>query len=264
MLDFETKVDGGSGTSGQEAAAEFNNYIDELKGSVTDSGQTLDNTGADITQLGTSLSIHAAGSDFFTAANTNAYVLSVLVSPSFRSPIAYFTGMRIRTSIGNPNTSSTVTVDVSGLGVKSVKKNGVDPQIGDLDGFVEMVYDGTNFEIMALQKLQSLNPKAIAVAAGSITSDGAGAQDISNTFGVSDCTINGGTDAFEFTLSTALSNQSDMYGNSTAPTAIVGLSGAFSPISASTFQTAMIITSTGVADTTAGLIFSFQVFDIAA
>ena len=77
-----------------------------------------------------------------------------------------------------------------------------------------MVYDGTNFEIMALQKLQSLNPKGIAVAGGKITSDGiSGPQDISNTFGISDCSIVtlAAGEGFEFTLDNPITGNDDMY-----------------------------------------------------
>ncbi|MEE9222975.1 MAG: hypothetical protein V3V40_05920 [Nitrosomonadaceae bacterium] len=141
MLDFGTKVDNGVGAAGILTAVEFNNYIDELENAVTNTGQTLDATGTDVTQLSKAASIYAAGSDFYTATGTNTYVLSTV--GSFLAPVAYFDGMRVRAVIGNANTGAS-TVNVDSLGAKNVFNSGAALSGGELDDNVELVFDNGN------------------------------------------------------------------------------------------------------------------------
>ncbi len=76
----------------------------------------------------------------------DAYV--VTLSPA---AIAYAAGMGIRFKAANANTGA-CTVNVNGLGAKSIKMdNGTDPPAGMIaaDAIVTVVYDGTNFQVVA-------------------------------------------------------------------------------------------------------------------
>ena len=68
------------------------------------------------------------------------------------APAAYYTGMEIKFIPGNTSTSATVTLNVNGLGAKSVKTTlGNDLQLGNLDAngsIAHVVYDGTNFVLL--------------------------------------------------------------------------------------------------------------------
>jgi hypothetical protein len=71
------------------------------------------------------------------------------VSPSL-APLAYVVGLPFDVVAPGTNSSTTVTVNVSGLGTKPIKRSdGADPQIGDLVAgtLYRTVYDGTNIRI---------------------------------------------------------------------------------------------------------------------
>lgn len=87
----------------------------------------------------------------------NAYVLSL--SPALD---AYITGMPICFNAENANTGAS-TIDINGLGTKTIKKNGSeDLSIGDIlaGQIVTVIYDGTNFQLMAAPRALALRDAA--------------------------------------------------------------------------------------------------------
>ncbi|OPY03781.1 MAG: hypothetical protein A4E60_00078 [Syntrophorhabdus sp. PtaB.Bin047] len=83
----------------------------------------------------------------------NAYVLTL--SPALD---AYIPGMPVCFKVGNANTGAS-TIDINGLGVKAIKKNGnEDLAVGDIlaGQIVTVIYDGTNFQLMAAPRVLAL------------------------------------------------------------------------------------------------------------
>lgn len=130
-------------------ASEFNSIVDELKNIITSAGQTL--TGADVTQIAKSIANYVINGNFFTDSGVaNAYLLGVVGAKL--APTNYVNGFTVVFKVGNSNTGAS-TVNIAGLGVKSIKKNnGADDlDSGDLvtGNIVELVYDlsGDYFEL---------------------------------------------------------------------------------------------------------------------
>lgn len=130
-------------------AAEFNSLVDELKNIITSSGQAL--TGADVTQIAKGIANYVMNGNFFTDSGVaNAYLLNVVGAKL--APTTYTNGFTVLFKVGNTNTGAS-SVNVGGLGVKSIKKNnGADDlDAGDLSmgSIVELVYDlsGDYFEL---------------------------------------------------------------------------------------------------------------------
>lgn len=149
MRDIATKVDGSSTLS----AAEFNDIPGELENAITSTGQAL--SSGDLNQLGKAMATYTGLSDFYTdSGSANAYVLTAV--GSLKSPASYVSGMRIRFKPANANTTA-ATVNVAGLGVKSIKtlSGSSDPASGDIAASTDitMVYDGTNFRIISAAPL---------------------------------------------------------------------------------------------------------------
>lgn len=104
----------------------------------------------------------------------DAYV--VTLSPV---PAAYTTGMVVRFKAANTNTT-TSTVNVNGLGTKTIKRLGgtTDMSVGDIASgqMITIVYDGTNFQMVnpsAVDPLSSLgNGPYGSAALGNVTFDG--------------------------------------------------------------------------------------------
>ena len=122
------------------------NQLAEIDNAITTSGQTP-STG-NTNQIGIAMSKYAS-SDYFTDSGAaDAYVLTA--TGSFKSPDAYFEGMKIRFRADNANTGAT-TINVATLGVKSVKKADGSTALaaGDIptDRDTEATYDGTNFRL---------------------------------------------------------------------------------------------------------------------
>lgn len=140
MDDFGIKQDDSAPPAGQFDASEANNELPELMNAVENSGQTL--SIGDNFQLSKSMTNHTAVADFYSALGTNTYTLSPV--GSFTGPTLYIDGMRVRSLIGNANTSTVVTVNVNSLGAKSVFNNGAAVAIGVFTGNCEMVYSASD------------------------------------------------------------------------------------------------------------------------
>lgn len=75
----------------------------------------------------------------------NKYALEPLGN-SFMRPAEYFSGMEVIFSCARPNTSTTPTANVSGLGEVSIyRKTGEQVQVGEIYGTVHLIYDGNDF-----------------------------------------------------------------------------------------------------------------------
>ncbi len=105
-------------TPGSElTAAQWNQPMSELQNLFE--AFSIAASAGDLNQVGKALVNLIATADFYTDSGAaDAYVLSS--NATNQNPTAYFTGMRIRFSPDNANTT-TSTVNVTGLGVKALK-----------------------------------------------------------------------------------------------------------------------------------------------
>lgn len=131
--------------------SEVNNFIASTGVSATD---------VDLNQMGVAITEYAAGADFYTDTGAaDAYVVGVVGSKKASSQ--YFNGMRVRFIPANVNTGAS-TINVSGLGVKNIKKadGSTNPAAGDIPITTEigLTYDGTNFRITAQANVTSPAP----------------------------------------------------------------------------------------------------------
>jgi hypothetical protein len=103
-----------------------------------------------LNQLGKALAGYVANGEFYTDSGVaNAYILTP--EGGKQSPPAYTDGMRVRFVAANNNTGIGATVNVAGLGVKSiVRADGSNPYSGTISGETELVFDLGNdrFELV--------------------------------------------------------------------------------------------------------------------
>jgi hypothetical protein len=139
--------DGGATSAGILTAVEWNELPQEVQNTITSLGISL--SSGDLQQLVKSISSYVAHGDFYTAAGTDAYVLSALGTQL--KPHAYANGMRVRFVVPNTNTGAS-TVNVASLGVKDIEIDGGALGAGDLavGDPVELWYDGTAFQLIRL------------------------------------------------------------------------------------------------------------------
>ena len=144
MQSYPTKTDGVS----VEPAAEYNNLASELKSTVTSLGITLDS--GSIIQLAEVIQIYSLIGKYYTDSGAaDAYVLTA--DPVTRiSPTIYYDGMEVSWLPAFSNTGAS-TINLAGLGVKSVVKNDGATALNALDivanKFSRATYDGTNFRL---------------------------------------------------------------------------------------------------------------------
>lgn len=151
MRDFGTKIDNSSpADSGRLKAEEFNVIAIELEKSVSSGGIELDpavGPDANLEALSEAMSRYASGGVFYEDSGAaNAYLLD---TPSgvdgFVMPKSYFDGMQIEFYPTN-NCTGASTVNVNGIGVKSIKRpDGTDLAANDILTDVSVVarYDET-------------------------------------------------------------------------------------------------------------------------
>lgn len=120
MRSVPTKITGNTYT-----ATEFNELpSQELQNAVLTSGQIL--SSGDLNQLGKAMAVYGSAGDFYTdGGSANTYVLTPIGTPARQAPPTYVDGVRVRFVAGNSNTGAS-TINLNGLGVKSLKENGVD------------------------------------------------------------------------------------------------------------------------------------------
>lgn len=149
MQDLNDKVTGGTLT-----APEWNEVPSEIQNVIEGLGITL--SSGDLNQLGKAIAGYVANGTFYLdSGSANTYVLATVGSK--QNAPAYTTGFHIQFIAGNTNTSAS-TVNVGGLGVKSIKSEvgvlGANNIIaGDL---VEAFFDGTDFILIDVDSVKAL------------------------------------------------------------------------------------------------------------
>jgi len=121
------------------------NQLAEINNLITSSGQSLD---ANILeQVAKAVANYTNSGNFYTENGVaNSYTL--IGAGSFKTPTAYINGMVIRFITANANTTTTPIVNLAGLGAKNIKKaDGTSVIAGDINGYVELRYNGTDFLI---------------------------------------------------------------------------------------------------------------------
>ena len=144
MSNFITNKQDGVSTLG----ADEWNQIAEINNLILSGGLTLDTNV--VNQAAKSIANLVSSANFFTENGTaNNYTL--IASGSFIAPTSYINGMVIRFITTNANTTTTPTVNLAGLGAKNIKKADGNPVIaGDIAGYVELRYNGTDFLLSPL------------------------------------------------------------------------------------------------------------------
>lgn len=151
MQDLNDKVTGNSLT-----APEWNEVPSEIQNVIEDTGQTL--SSGDLNQLGKGVAMYAANGVFYTDSGAaNAYVLTAIGGK--QTPPAYADGMTVRFIPGNDNTGA-ATVNVAGLGVKSIKAGGADIPAGYLNtsSIATLIYDNANGWFEWQRQGEAINP----------------------------------------------------------------------------------------------------------
>lgn len=134
-------------------ASEWNQFA-EINNFLVSAGITPD--GSVLNQIAKGVANYSSASNFFAENGTvNNYTL--IANNNFLAPTSYITGMVIRFITANTNTTTTPTVNLAGLGAKNIKKaDGSSVVAGDITGYVELRYDGTNF-LLKNQGISYLN-----------------------------------------------------------------------------------------------------------
>ena len=128
-------------------ASEYNQFA-EINNLISSAGITADANV--LNQVAKSVANYSNASNFFTENGTvNNYTL--IASGSFLAPTSYINGMVIRFITTNANTTTTPNVNLAGLGAKNILKADGNPLVaGDISGYVELRYNGTNFLLSPL------------------------------------------------------------------------------------------------------------------
>ena len=128
-------------------ASEWNQFA-EINNLISSAGITPD--GSVLNQVAKSIANYSNASNFFIENGTvNNYTLTA--NNNFLAPTSYIAGMVIRFITTNANTTTTPTVNLAGLGAKNILKADGNPVIaGDVSGYVELRYNGTDFLLSPL------------------------------------------------------------------------------------------------------------------
>jgi hypothetical protein len=121
------------------------NQLAEINNLITSSGQSLDVNVLE--QVAKAVANYTNSGNFYTENGiANSYTL--IGAGSFKTPTAYINGMVIRFITTNANTTTTPIVNLAGLGAKNIKKaDGTAVVAGDISGYLELRYNGTDFLI---------------------------------------------------------------------------------------------------------------------
>lgn len=128
-------------------ASEWNQFA-EINNFLVSAGITPD--GSVLNQIAKGVANYSSASNFFIENGTvNNYTL--IANNNFLAPTSYIAGMVIRFITTNANTTTTPTINLAGLGGKNIKKaDGSSVIAGDINGYVELRYDGTQFLLSPL------------------------------------------------------------------------------------------------------------------
>ena len=124
------------------------NQLAEINNLITSSEQNLD---ANILeQIAKAVANYVNSGNFYTE-NGVADSYTLIGAGSFKTPTAYKNGMVIRFITTNANTTTTPIVNLASLGAKNIKKaDGTAVVAGDISGYVELRYNGTDFLLSPL------------------------------------------------------------------------------------------------------------------
>ena len=144
---------------------EFNQIPNELEGLIEKGGLTPNDT--DLTQIAKAVSQIVADGDFYTTGGTADAITLSAVSPRI-APTVLTNGLKARFISASDNTGA-VTVNLGGLGAKTVYKRGANLVAGDIKagGIYELVYISANsaFEITQfLPDIEEADPKDFRVS----------------------------------------------------------------------------------------------------
>lgn len=144
---------------------EFNQIPNELEGLIEKGGLTPNDT--DLTQVAKAVSQIVADGDFYTTGGTADAITLSAVSPRI-APTVLTNGLKARFISASDNTGA-VTVNLGGLGAKTVYKRGANLVAGDIKtgGIYELVYVSANsaFEITQfLPDVEEADPKDFRVS----------------------------------------------------------------------------------------------------
>jgi len=124
------------------------NQFSEINNLITSSGQSLDANVLE--QVAKAISNYTNSGNFYTE-NGVANNYTLIGAGSFKTPTAYINGMVVRFITANANTTTTPIVNLAGLGAKNIKKaDGTAVVAGDINGYVELRYNGTDFLLSPL------------------------------------------------------------------------------------------------------------------
>ena len=169
-----TDGDSGNGVLGTVVNAAFLNGLqEEAVSTIESTGQTP--VAGDWTQLSKAISTYAAGGSYYTdSGSVNAMILNTVGSKL--APAAYFDGMRAVFKPNLSNTSTTPTINVAGLGVKTIVDNfgNASCTIGliDNDFIVELIYveSENSFMVLNSDKNDAFNLKKGTVSVSRLPS----------------------------------------------------------------------------------------------
>ena len=149
MQDLNDKITGGTLT-----AAEWNEVPSEIQNVIEALGITL--SGGDLNQLGKAIAGYVANGTFYTDSGVaDAYVLTKIGSK--QSLTAYTDGATFEFLAGNVNTGGAATVNVAGLGVKSITlEDGTNPPAGEINGRVTLKFDSGNDRCELVNRTEQL------------------------------------------------------------------------------------------------------------
>ena len=154
------------------------NQLAELNNLITSSGQSLDANVLE--QIAKAIANYVNSGNFYTENGVaNSYTL--IGAGSFKTPTAYINGMVVRFITTNANTTTTPIVNLAGLGAKNIKKaDGTAVIAGDINGYVELRYNGTDFLLSPLSSALNITTtnkgltylnKPITIANNSVDAD---------------------------------------------------------------------------------------------
>lgn len=137
----------------------MNSNLDPVDGYIKAGADVMavyDGTNFQILSVSGKPSVSQTGEEIYAASAAGSDTYAVTLTPA---PVAYVTGMTIRMKTDVANTGA-ATVNVNGLGAKSIVKNiSTALETGDIlaGQVVQLVYDGTNFQLNTTTPLSIIN-----------------------------------------------------------------------------------------------------------
>src|SRR5688500_16141779 len=88
-------------------------------------------------------------SEPYTASGTDTYTVSITVLGLYSGSATYAAGDQFTIIFPNANTTTTPTINISSEGAETITKaNGDAVDVGEVEGVLKLMFDGTNFRIV--------------------------------------------------------------------------------------------------------------------